>query len=98
MTDAKPHCFSCGAELEVPHGVVGRNHTCDKCTADVRCCYNCAFYDKNAYNECHESQAERVVDKNRANFCDFFSLGKGGKSSAGSSREDALKKLDDLFK
>ncbi len=35
----------------------------------------CKFYDIHSYNECHESIAERLVDKEKANFCDFFSPG-----------------------
>ena len=41
--------------------------------------------------------AERVVDKDRANFCDYFSLGAGG-GGAGEDQDAARKKLDDLFK
>ena len=62
-------------------------------------CKNCEFYDTSAYNECKESQAERVVDKEKANFCDYFKYrsGKPGHSGTG-AKDDALKKLDDLFK
>jgi hypothetical protein len=31
------------------------------------------FHDARAYNQCAEPQAERVVDKAHANFCDYFS-------------------------
>jgi hypothetical protein len=42
--------------------------------------------------------AERVVDKDRRNFCDYFYLEGTGRVKAGDSKEDARKKLDDLFK
>jgi len=39
-----------------------------------------------------------VVDKAKSNFCDYFSLGGNGGGGADGTREDALKKLNDLFK
>jgi hypothetical protein len=55
---------------------------------------------------CRESQAEWVTDRDRRNFCDYFSLnsapGKGGASAKGSTAADrasnARSKLDQLFK
>ena len=96
----KATCFNCRAELPFnPGSIVGRGDTCDNCRSDVRVCLNCRHYDPNAYNECGEPMAERVVDKNRANFCDYFSLSAGsGAAAADNSKADALRKLDDLFK
>lgn len=100
MTEnASPTCFFCKAPLEIAASVqVGRGESCPKCRSDVRVCYNCVHYDTAAYNECREPMAERVVNKDRANFCDYFSLRRGGTSSAAQAKADALKKLDDLFK
>ena len=33
---------------------------------------NCQFYDRGAYHECTESQAEWVRDKEEGNFCSYF--------------------------
>jgi hypothetical protein len=33
---------------------------------------HCSFYSPGHHNDCREPQAERVVDKRAANFCDFF--------------------------
>lgn len=87
-------CYNCGDKIDPAN--TGRRDTCPKCDADTRVCYNCKFYDEQAYNECHETSADRVVEKDKGNFCDYFSLG-GGKSSGGGT-DDARKKLDDLFK
>lgn len=89
-------CFSCQTKLTID-GVVGRNETCPKCGEDVRACFNCRHYDKSAYNECRETQAERVVNKDRANFCDYFALDMNDGISENTNAE-ALKKLDELFK
>ncbi|MEN6508059.1 MAG: hypothetical protein ABFD63_04640 [Smithella sp.] len=58
---------------------------------------NCVFYERGVYNDCRENQAERVVDKNRSNFCDFFRFRDArGKPEALSS--DPRTKLETLFK
>ncbi len=93
-------CFSCSSSLDKLLLVtIGRGETCEKCSSDVRCCYNCIHFDQNSYNSCAEPQAERVLDKDRSNFCDYFKLGENTYSKSGSgSKEDDLKKLDDIFK
>ena len=92
-------CSACGKELSIdPSARVGRRDSCQHCGADLHCCYNCSFYDQSAYNECRESQAERVLDKDRSNFCDYFSFASGQKAARNSnSKSDTLKDLDDLF-
>lgn len=80
---------------------MGRSEECPSCRSDVRVCLNCDFYDKSAYNDCRESNAERVVEKNRRNFCDYFrprSAGTGNLGSGVKSKEEMLKELDKLFK
>ncbi|MBI1908752.1 MAG: hypothetical protein HYS22_01085 [Deltaproteobacteria bacterium] len=69
----KGSCFSCGREIESSDRI-GRSESCPGCHADLHCCRNCEFYDPSAYNECHEPVAERVLDKERSNFCDCFKL------------------------
>jgi hypothetical protein len=56
----------------------------------------CKFYDPKVYNECHESNADRIVDKEKANFCDYFVLSGGG--NAGPSKDDLINSADALFK
>jgi hypothetical protein len=70
-------CFNCSHEIEVT-GTVGRRDECPKCGSDVHVCRNCEFYDVKVYNECRETQAEVVREKDRANYCDFFSPRQGG--------------------
>ena len=98
MASSTPLCFNCGKPLDVPDGPVGRGESCPNCGTDVRCCKNCAHYDERSYNECREPVAERVVDKDRSNFCDYYSLAGGSGVASGESKDDVLKKLDDLFK
>ncbi|MFK7897358.1 MAG: hypothetical protein AB8G23_16080 [Myxococcota bacterium] len=69
---------------------------CESCQADLHVCMNCAHWDASAYNECRESSAERVADRDRANRCDYFRPGEG-EGRAASSASDALSALEDLF-
>lgn len=70
-------CYSCKSSLDSiisRDQIVSRSIACLKCGTDIRVCKNCLFYDAGLHNECRETQAERVVDKGKANFCDFFRI------------------------
>ena len=55
------------------------------------------FYDRTYNNQCRESEAPRVVDKDRANFCEYFGPATGIRKPVRGSF-DARAKLDVLFK
>jgi hypothetical protein len=79
-------------------GPVGRTETCDGCGADLHACRSCDFHDPAAYNECRESRAERVLEKDRSNFCDWF-RGRQAAGEKGKTYQDATRqKLDSLFR
>jgi hypothetical protein len=89
------NCWHCGNTLGALD--YGRQDICGKCGRDTRVCRNCGFYDRTAHNECHETQADRQVEKERSNFCDYFKPKSGGGNGAPS--RDALKAAADaLFK
>lgn len=89
-------CAACGRAL--PPGPVSRRDTCAGCGADLHACVQCAFYAPGQYNDCREPQAERVLDKERANFCDFFRPGRPGPGDAATDARAAAKaRLDALF-
>jgi hypothetical protein len=56
----------------------------------------CKFYDVRVYNECKESNADRVVDKEKSNFCDYFSPVSGKIDD--SSLDNLKTAADSLFK
>lgn len=90
------HCFNCNKEIPVT-GTIGRRDECPGCHADLHVCKNCEFYDPKAYNECREPQADVVKEKDRANFCDYFSPRKG--QSGGVDKAAALRAAAEaLFK
>jgi len=91
-------CHRCKKELEVGNRV-GRKETCPFCGTDLRVCLNCRFYDVSAYNQCREPQAERVVDKDRSNFCEYFVFGEAGKQRGREGKTpDAKATLEAFFK
>ena len=88
-------CFSCGKELGHIEGKPGRAEECPFCGADLRVCLNCRFYDEGASNECREPLAERVTEKDRANFCEYFEF--RDPDEEGKRDKDALRELKRLF-
>ncbi|MGE0822520.1 MAG: hypothetical protein AB7G75_22290 [Candidatus Binatia bacterium] len=89
-------CHHCHSEVDVKDHI-GRGDTCPSCGANLRCCFNCLFYDPGYANACREPQVEPVVDKEAANFCEFFAVGQR-QAPRSSSAADVRAKLDALFK
>lgn len=58
---------------------------------------NCVYYDRSVYNECQETQAERVLEKDQSNFCGYFSFREGERNEV-DEKELVRKKLEELFK
>ena len=87
-------CFSCGTSNEVIEKV-GRRDECEKCMADLHACKNCRFYDSTAYNECKETSADVVKEKEESNFCDFFEVGVGLYQK--SEKDELLAQAEALF-
>ena len=83
--------------MELEHKVSFREE-CPHCQFDLHICLNCQFYDESVYNECKESSAERVRDKERNNYCEYFDPSNENKNSGLSDREEQLKKAAALFK
>ena len=92
-------CFACDAQVVLASGErVAFRDTCTRCGRDLHVCRNCAHHDPSAYNECRETSAERVSDRERANRCDYFAPGDQAGSSRADERGKARDALDALFK
>lgn len=92
-------CWSCSTALSASD--YGRQDSCPKCGRDTHVCKGCSFYDPAYNNECREPQADRVVDKEKSNFCDYFKPSKnnlGKNNRAGDSRESLKAAAEALFK
>ncbi len=93
-------CWKCGQRVHTSEKIQ-RKDACPHCGSDLRCCFNCEFYDKEAYHQCREPQAEWVRYKERGNFCDYFRAKSAffqRGSSAQEGKEDLKKRWDSLFK
>jgi hypothetical protein len=94
-------CFKCGKQIDAPQRVMTRD-TCPNCDADLHCCRNCRFYDPGKHNECAETQAEWVRDKEASNYCGYFQpnpvLLASGSGPGVSKQDDAKKRFDSLFR
>lgn len=90
-------CWNCGTEIDVRERVEFRA-ACPSCDRALHACRNCRHYDPSYYNQCRETAAERVVDKERANFCEFFAPGTGAQVRRAPSSAPAREQLEALFK
>ncbi len=86
-------CYNCGTDLEAP---LYRNSECSKCGKDGKVCLNCTFYSKGSHWDCRETISEAVTDKEKSNFCDFFSLAENKKNSM-EKKDDGVDAFNSLF-
>ena len=88
-------CWKCKKEISIEKPV--RGDECPFCHADLHVCKACDFYESGAHNDCRESSADMVTDKERANFCDYFrssrslSLSKGADNGTGTDKASAAR-------
>lgn len=93
-------CFKCQKENSVIDKVHFRDD-CQSCGQDLHCCRQCQNYDEGSYNECRDSSADRILDKEKANYCDFYLAKTKGAAqglSASPSKSDLLAQAEALFK
>lgn len=90
------YCWHCSKEI--PANRFYRLDSCEHCGRDTHVCKNCEHYDTSFNNHCRESSADRVVEKESSNFCDFFKASTRG-PGAGAKSADTLKSAAEaLFK
>jgi rRNA maturation protein Nop10 len=90
-------CALCSRPVDIDK-YFSRKSTCPKCGGDLHVCLNCRFYSETSHNKCLEPKAEFQRSRDKSNFCDFFTFKESASSSGSREKEDAMKKLNDLFK
>jgi predicted RNA-binding Zn-ribbon protein involved in translation (DUF1610 family) len=96
-SDVVGRCWSCGQGLTKAD--YGRENTCPGCGKPTRVCRNCRHFAPGRPNDCVEPLAERVLDKERANFCELFDPSHRPSAAPGSAgADDLLERAQDLFK
>lgn len=88
-----PTCANCGSPYEPP---IYRGTQCGDCGRELKTCRNCRHFAPGAPNDCREPSAEPVTEKDRANFCGWFSPAEDAGSSrcAGAGDSDAADSAD----
>ena len=92
-------CWKCGASLEDVLVPIARVAECPQCRADLHVCRMCEFFDPGVRRGCLEPIADEVSDRERANFCGYFTP-TGGASAPGVAHgavQAARAELDALF-
>src|SRR4051812_2728798 len=74
---------------------LARRAECPQCRGDARVCRNCRLFDTSAHHECREEQAEWVKEKDRSNFCSYFTPEARARGTGDLANTKA--KLDQLF-
>ncbi len=90
------HCFHCENRLKISEKP-SRDETCPYCNSDLKVCLNCKFFDPSLHNQCSETMADPVTDKEKANFCEFFLFRETTPPDTAVPVEDRLQDLKRLF-
>lgn len=91
-------CWKCGTSLAALSLPFNRVDECRQCKAALHACKLCEFYDVTVAKQCREPIAEEVRDKERVNFCDYFTPRViVHSSSAQDEARRAQAQLDQLF-
>ena len=91
-------CYSCGASLAAMSLPLSRQDECPECTVYLHVCRMCKNFDAAVPRQCLEDGAEDVTEKDRVNFCDWFSPSESAFDVGKKSQADAARQsLDALF-
>ena len=98
MNDSiKGKCWHCGQELQTAD--YGRETNCRNCGKPTRACRNCRWYAPGRPNQCEEPAVERVMDKEKPNFCELFEATLEPRSDEKDTSDEAMRQAaEDLFK
>lgn len=98
-------CWKCKNPIDAAQKIY-RDTACEFCGADLHSCRNCKFYDAGSHYDCRENISDLVKDKERANFCEWFSAREtfaggvasaSGDASAGAAGVDKVAQARDAF-
>ena len=90
-------CWSCGASLDDLPRPITRHMNCPECFEDLHCCRMCRNYAPNASITCTDERTDPPVNKENANFCDYFRPTNAYRAGSQERRDGAKAQLDALF-
>jgi hypothetical protein len=92
------NCWSCGERLEDLPRRITRFTRCPVCRSDLHVCRLCRHHDPTILGECRHERADRVVDKEQANFCTYFRPRRDAHTATADTAADSSRAaLDALF-
>lgn len=97
VEEKRHFCHKCKNEL-VFDVKLQRADTCTHCGVDLHCCKNCEHWDPSAHNQCKEHIAEYIPEREKANFCSFFTFRNGAPEDTALRVNKSKAALDALFK
>lgn len=93
-----PACWRCGHSLEELSLPLGRVDECPGCRSQLHVCRMCVFFDPATIKQCREDDADEVMEKERANFCEYFQVNFNAfDESIAAADRDASEQLQQLF-
>ena len=91
-------CWNCGCSLKDIPRPISRHANCPECFEDLHCCRLCVHFSPRLTGQCDDDRADPPVQKENANFCEFFRPLSGAYEDARGSRRDAAQeRLNALF-
>jgi len=90
MSD-KLACYRCGTSLVAIPLPLSRRDQCPACGADLHVCRMCIHFDRAVPGQCREDGAEDVTEKERSNFCDWFTPSEAAFDPARKAESDAAR-------
>jgi len=91
-------CWNCGEGLDDIPRPISRHATCSQCFNELHCCRLCRHYDAKRNMQCFEDRADPPLQKENANFCDFFAPQTGAFQEKTATKTDAARsELGALF-
>ncbi len=91
-------CWNCGHSLDDIPRPISRHATCSQCFNELHCCRLCRHFDPKRNMQCFEDRADPPLQKENANFCDFFSPSRNAFQQRTVDQSDQARgELDALF-
>ena len=91
-------CWKCGEELKHLLLPFSRYEECSACKAELHTCLACRHYAPNLSDACEEDRADFILDKDKANFCDYFRVStRAYQKQENTAASEARSKLAALF-
>lgn len=91
-------CWKCGADLKSVPRPFSRFAECPQCKTELHVCRMCRHHNPRYVGECDHEFADKVLEKEKANFCSHFKPSPRAFEGAGNpEKEKAQQQLRSLF-